>query len=57
MDTAAYLASIQAQIEGVALQIAELTTRKDELEELLMLLNSNPDLLRAIEITKEQDLL
>ena len=57
MDTAAYLASIQAQIDSCALIIAEQTTRKTELEELLALINANPDLLRVIEITKEQNLL
>jgi hypothetical protein len=57
MDSAAYLASIQAQIDSCASIIAEQTTRKTELEELLALLNSSPDLMRAIEITKDQNLL
>ena len=57
MDTAAYLASIQAQIDSTQLTIDAHTQRKADLEELKLLLETDADALRVVELTKSLGLL
>ena len=57
MDTAAYLTSIESQIQNCDGIIDETVARRAKLVELLNLLTNNPDFLQSVALTKELGLL